>query len=454
MDLQFSLHLSLVYWCAKQAQSSNFSGSVPCCFDLGTLEQHVRCLSPSGLLLSCSCSTSLDSAFFLQRRAALPVIETQKSPWSVSDVDRRETGLFPGKTKTSLSGSYIFFFVSLFTWVKQLLRGMRLSFKKPAKCVKELHSPKQQHANTHWLFIMLCWLMDKHAASADRVVNIDETSCRPLPVHQTRDVKQAQLWGNAKEATTFTVAFSMDRGPAGHADRASGQDRLGHHGDHDPAVHSHIGQNAEPEQRRRSLDPSLGHGQHPRQRGHDDRHDGIPSRRTVLPPATKRVPGLDNWLASIACPQRCPPQRSRRRGHGTPFPRRALRQAHRAGARSRRPRGLGHGRGVRRRGRRAMPDAPPEPEMIDMPPAPVSARPMSNLERCITLRLVATRRSHRPKKYCPCIMSHRPSVVSRVRCPVCRVSLLSCPLVSCPGSQTVTRRFPFVFFFLDGLKKC
>ena len=46
------------------------------------------------------------------------------------------------------------------------------------------------------------------------------------------------------------------------------------------------------------------------------------------------------------------------------------------------------------------------------------------------------------------------SVVSRVRCPVCRVSLccLTCPLsrvslfcVSCPGSQTVTRRYPIVF---------
>ena len=53
--------------------------------------------------------------------------------------------------------------------------------------------------------------------AADRVVNIDETSCRLLPVHQTgwgrRGVKQAQLWGNTKEATTFTVAFSMDRGP-------------------------------------------------------------------------------------------------------------------------------------------------------------------------------------------------------------------------------------------------
>ena len=70
-------------------------------------------------------------------------------------------------------------------WVRRLLRGVRLSFKKPARCVKELHSPVQQHANTHRLFIKLCWLVDKHAVSADRVVNIDETSCRLLPVHQT-----------------------------------------------------------------------------------------------------------------------------------------------------------------------------------------------------------------------------------------------------------------------------
>ena len=58
--------------------------------------------------------------------------------------------------------------------------------------------------------------MDKDAVSADRVVNIDETSCRLLPVQQIgwdrRGVKQAQLQGNAKEATTLTVAFSMDRG--------------------------------------------------------------------------------------------------------------------------------------------------------------------------------------------------------------------------------------------------
>ena len=70
-------------------------------------------------------------------------------------------------------------------------------------------------------------------------------------------------------------------------------------------------------------------------------------------------------------------------------------------------------------------DDAPMPDLIDMPPAPVSARPMSNLERCIALRLLATRRSHRPKKNCPCIISLRPSVVSHVRCPVCPCS--KCP---------------------------
>ena len=102
-------------------------------------------------------------------------------------------------------------------WVQRLLRGMCPSSKKPAKCLKELHSPALQEANKHRLFIKLCWLMDKHAVSADRVVNINETSCRLLPVHHIAwgrcGVKQAQLQGNTREATTFTVAFSMGRGP-------------------------------------------------------------------------------------------------------------------------------------------------------------------------------------------------------------------------------------------------
>ena len=95
---------------------------------------------------------------------------------------------FQEKQRRHCLDRFFFFqkiFLNLFNWVKQLLRGMRLSHKKPAKCLKELHSPALQKANTHRLFIKLCWLMDKHAVSADRVVNIDETSCRLLPVHQT-----------------------------------------------------------------------------------------------------------------------------------------------------------------------------------------------------------------------------------------------------------------------------
>ena len=40
----------------------------------------------------------------MQRRSPLPIIEMQKPHWNVSGVDRRETGLFPGKM-TSLSGN-------------------------------------------------------------------------------------------------------------------------------------------------------------------------------------------------------------------------------------------------------------------------------------------------------------------------------------------------------------
>ena len=74
-----------------------------------------------------------------------------------------------------------------------------------------------------------------------------------------------------------------------------------------------------------------------------------------------------------------------------------------------------------------MPDAPSEPELIDMPPAPASAHPMSNLERVhrsaprvrrwTTLSL---NKNAQPSSYHIVL-----SVVSRVRCPVCRVSLLS-----------------------------
>ena len=43
-------------------------------------------------------------------------------------------------------------------WVGRLLRGMRLSCKKPAKRLKELHAPALQEANAHWVFFKLCFI--------------------------------------------------------------------------------------------------------------------------------------------------------------------------------------------------------------------------------------------------------------------------------------------------------
>ena len=88
-----------------------------------------------------------------------------------------------------------------------------------------------------------------------------------------------------------------------------------------------------------------------------------------------------------------------------------------------------------------MPVAPPEPEVIDMPPAPVSARPMSNLERCVALRLVyGAGPTLSLKKNTTIIIPHYLSVVSRVRCPVCPT----------PGTQTVTDLFSFAMASKSG----
>ena len=40
-----------------------------------------------------------------------------------------------------------------------------LELQEARQVRKELHSPEQQHANMHRLFIKLCWLMNKHAVS-------------------------------------------------------------------------------------------------------------------------------------------------------------------------------------------------------------------------------------------------------------------------------------------------
>ena len=102
-----------------------------------------------------------------------------------------------------------------------------------------------------------------------------------------------------------------------------------------------------------------------------------------------------------------------------------------------------------------MPDAPLEPELIDMPPAPASAPPMSNLERCIALRLVhgAGPRQRLQKMPPASHLSVSLSVVSRVGCLVCLahacVSTSSHTSPRLPGSQTVTeKKSEFFFFFL------
>ena len=368
---------------------------------------------------------------------------------------------------------------------------MRLSYKKPAKCVKD--SPEQQHANTHLLFIKLCWLMDKHAVRSDRVVNIDETSCRLLPGASDRVGPLRQTGpaaGQHARGHDIHGRFQHGPWPAGHAgaDRARGQDRrrlagaalagahsprhvrerLGHHDDA-PAAHSHIGQRAEPEQRRTSVDPSLGHGQHPRQRGHPGRHafrrsltsccasSRHEARRTCSPatwPSSaasraasrrRRAPLLPSpsstalrmlgrqvamaakrgecraltdlcdqnqvWTTGVACAPTATTEffQALKRPTSCTL---LFARAHRAGARSRRPRGMGHGRGVRRRRRRAR---------CQTCLSWLTGPPMSSLERCIALRLVhGAGPRQRLQKNATCThISASLSVVSRVGCLVC-----------------------------------
>ena len=98
-----------------------------------------------------------------------------------------------------------------------------------------------------------------------------------------------------------------------------------------------------------------------------------------------------------------------------------------------------------------MPDAP-EPELFGMPPAPASAPPVSNLERCIALRLVYGAGPRlRLQKIATCITSHRLSLLSRVW-------VVPCVLARTPWFHVLTTspRHPDSDkpFFCDGLKKC
>ena len=140
--------------------------------------------------------------------------------------------------------------------------------------------------------------------------------------------------------------------PAGAHSPRHVAERLGHHGDHDPAVHSHTGQRAEPEQGRTCVDLSLGHGQHPRQRGHDDRHEGeVHVVLCFLPPRSTSY--LQPFDVAVF--------RSVKSGEPVDWAMEKVSDDE---------------------------DDATMPDLIDMPPAPASAPRMSNLERCIALRLV------------------------------------------------------------------
>ena len=164
-------------------------------------------------------------------------------------------------------------------------------------------------------------------------------------------------------------------------------------------MRSHIGQRAEPEQRTTSVDPSLGHGQHPRQRGHDDRHEG--EVRVVLcflpPRSAAALHSRDELFPKHIDPEPAPED---------PVDWATVEASDDE-------------------------DDAPMPDLIDMPPAPASARPMSNLERCIALRLVATRRSHRLEKNA-LASYHIVPLLSHVSVFPCVVSLC-CRVRWCPA---------------------
>ena len=306
--------------------------------------------------------------------------------------------------------------------------------------------------------------MDKHAVSADRVVNIDETSCRLGPPRREAGPAAAQHEGG------HNVHGRPQHGPwpAGHAgaDRTRWQDRrrlaraalagahpprhvgerLGHDDDA-PAAHIHIGQRAEPEQRRTGEDPPLGHGQHPRQRAafpHVVLCFLPPQSTSYLQPcdvavfrsfksciqtqasATLARAVLDGSFDGLAMNKAWRRQSSAEwasravadilaegkvwstgwrqlRAHNDGAFRDAVEEA--AALHSRddlfarhiAPDPAEEGPPMWAMAEETddegeddapMPDAPPEPELIDMPPAPASAPRMSNLERCVALRLV------------------------------------------------------------------
>ena len=153
----------------------------------------------------------------------------------------------------------------------------------------------------------------------------------------------------------------------------------------------------------------------------------------AVPELLRQKPGVGDWLASIACPQR---RRFLRCCDGSPA---ALNARDEQFSKHIEPEPAPEDPVEWAMAEESddeddapVPDAPLEPELIDMLAALACAPPMSHLERCIALRLV-------------CGHLHLISAsLGCFTCPLSRVSW-SAPVFPCPNhqSQTVTN-----FFFL------
>ena len=200
-------------------------------------------------------------------------------------------------------------------WTRRLLHGTELSHMKPAKCVKEPHSLAEQHTNTHRQFMKLCWLMDKHALSCrtrdqhrrDVIPSLASADDRVVPSRrQTSPVADQHnsahdIHSRLQHGSWPTEHVGADPARWQHRRRLAGGtlaaarvprhigERLGNHDDA-AAAHGHTGRRDEPRHGKTIVDPSLEHGQHPRQRSHPGRHEGrFRPRRAVLHSTTKHV---------------------------------------------------------------------------------------------------------------------------------------------------------------------
>ena len=241
-------------------------------------------------------------------------------------------------------------------------------------------------------------------------------------------MKQAQLWGNAKEATTFTVAFSMDRGPL---------DMLIEQAAKTDAVL--------PEERTRRVTSENG---------------WAITATTIL----QFIATLDNVLNLSKEEQAWIHLWDTASIHASEGTMTAMKEkftSYCASSRHEAPRQSIPVTSSSPSKPEPAPEDPvdwatveasddeddaPMPDLIDMPPAPASARPMSNLERCIALRLVANRRSHQPKKL---PLHHVTSSLCCLTCPLSSVSCLSAVVFVgvLPRLPDSDKKVSVVFFF-------